>query len=176
MRRRTHIGLLILAALLTACGDSGGPDTGPLPNDATDAVGLTLRDEVEATLDALTVPTQLAPYGVDVDQPWQELKDSEREIFLYGTGGERHKVTYSNRFGRRRSYSVRFEGIVNNLERRYEETDSDAVRERVESYMAEQACPECHGARLRPGHRRRHRSERRLPGLHRCPRALDWGS
>ncbi len=88
--------------------------------------------------------------GVDVDQPWQELSDSDREIFLYGTGGERHKVTYSNRFGRRRSYSVRFEGIVNNLERRYEETDSDAVRERVEGYMAEQPCPDCKGARLRP--------------------------
>jgi excinuclease ABC subunit A len=88
--------------------------------------------------------------GVDVDAPWQELEDSAREIFLYGTGSERHKVSYTNRFGRRRSYSVRFEGIVNNLERRYEETDSDAVRERVEGYMAEQACPDCRGARLRP--------------------------
>ncbi len=88
--------------------------------------------------------------GVDVDSPWQELEDSEREIFLYGTGTERHKVSYTNRFGRRRSYSVRFEGIVNNLKRRYEETDSDAVRERVEGYMAEQACPDCKGARLRP--------------------------
>ncbi|MGZ5322231.1 MAG: excinuclease ABC subunit UvrA, partial [Solirubrobacterales bacterium] len=52
--------------------------------------------------------------------------------------------------GRRRSYSVRFEGIVNNLERRYDETDSDGVRERVEGYMAEQPCPQCKGARLRP--------------------------
>ena len=88
--------------------------------------------------------------GVDADKPWQELKDEEREIFLFGTDGERHKVSYTNRFGRRRSYSVRFEGIVNNLERRYEETDSDSVRERVEGYMAEQPCPDCHGARLRP--------------------------
>ena len=88
--------------------------------------------------------------GVDTDAPWQELDDSEREIFLYGTGSERHKVSYTNRFGRRRSYSVRFEGIVNNLERRYEETDSDGVRERVEGYMAEQPCPDCKGARLRP--------------------------
>jgi excinuclease ABC subunit A len=88
--------------------------------------------------------------GIDPDTPWQELSDEDREIFLYGTGGERHKVTYSNRFGRRRSYSVRFEGIVNNLERRYGETDSDAVRERVEGYMAEQPCPVCKGARLRP--------------------------
>jgi excinuclease ABC subunit A len=89
-------------------------------------------------------------YGVDVDAPWQELSEEDKEIFLYGTAGERHKVTYTNRFGRRRSYSVRFEGIVNNLERRYEETDSDGVRERVEGYMAEQPCPACKGARLRP--------------------------
>jgi excinuclease ABC subunit A len=89
-------------------------------------------------------------YGIDPDTPWQELSPEDREIFLYGTGSERHKVSYTNRFGRRRSYSVRFEGIVNNLERRYDETDSDAVRERVEGYMAEQPCPVCKGARLRP--------------------------
>jgi len=88
--------------------------------------------------------------GVDVTKPWAKLSDVEREIFLHGTGDERHKVTYSNRFGRRRSYAVRFEGIVNNLERRYEETDSERVRERIEGYMAEQPCPACHGARLRP--------------------------
>ena len=89
-------------------------------------------------------------YGVDVDKPWSKLKKSEREIFLYGTGGERHQVTYTNRFGRRRSYRVRFEGIVNQLQRRYEETDSETNRERIEGYMAEQPCPECEGARLRP--------------------------
>ena len=65
-------------------------------------------------------------YDVDIDTPWQELSEDDREIFLYGTGSERHQVSYRNRFGRRRSYAVRFEGIVNNLERRYEETDSDA--------------------------------------------------
>src|SRR5262245_8584544 len=89
-------------------------------------------------------------YAIDIDTPWQDLPTEDREIFLYGTGGERHKVTYTNRFGRRRSYSVRFEGIVNNLARRYDETDSDSVRERVEGYMAEQPCPVCKGARLRP--------------------------
>ncbi len=88
--------------------------------------------------------------GIDVSKPWAKLSDAEREIFLNGTGDERHKVTYSNRFGRRRSYAVRFEGIVNNLERRYEDTDSERVRERIEGYMAEQDCPACHGARLRP--------------------------
>ncbi|HET9163031.1 MAG TPA: excinuclease ABC subunit UvrA [Solirubrobacterales bacterium] len=88
--------------------------------------------------------------GVDLDKPWAKLKKSEKEIFLYGTGGDRHQVTYTNRFGRRRSYKVRFEGIVNNLERRYEETDSETNRERIEGYMAEQPCPDCEGARLRP--------------------------
>jgi excinuclease ABC subunit A len=89
-------------------------------------------------------------YDVDIDKPWSKLKQSEREIFLYGTGDERHHVSYTNRFGRRRSYKVRFEGIVNNLQRRYEETDSESNRERIEGYMAEQPCPACKGARLRP--------------------------
>jgi excinuclease ABC subunit A len=89
-------------------------------------------------------------YGVDVDLPWSKLKKSEKEIFLYGTGEDRHQVTYTNRFGRRRSYKVKFEGIVNNLQRRYEETDSETSRERIESYMAEQPCPACKGERLRP--------------------------
>ena len=89
-------------------------------------------------------------YEVDLDKPWSKLKKLEKEVFLYGTGSERHQVSYTNRFGRRRSYKVRFEGIVNNLERRYEETDSETNRERIESYMAEQPCPDCKGARLRP--------------------------
>ncbi len=89
-------------------------------------------------------------YGVDTEVPWSKLKKSEKEIFLYGTGEDRHLVSYTNRFGRRRSYKVRFEGIVNNLQRRYEETDSETNRERIEGYMAEQPCPQCGGARLRP--------------------------
>jgi excinuclease ABC subunit A len=89
-------------------------------------------------------------YHVDVEKPWSQLSKEEKEIFLYGTGDERHHVTYTNRFGRRRSYKVRFEGIVNNLQRRYEETDSESNRERIEGYMAEQPCPACEGARLRP--------------------------
>jgi excinuclease ABC subunit A len=89
-------------------------------------------------------------YSVDADKPWAKLKKADKEIFLYGTGNDRHQVTYTNRFGRKRSYKVRFEGIVNNLERRYEETDSETNRERIESYMAEQPCPDCKGARLRP--------------------------
>ncbi len=89
-------------------------------------------------------------YEIDLDKPWAKLKKLDKDVFLYGTGSERHQVSYTNRFGRRRSYKVRFEGIVNNLERRYEETDSESNRERIESYMAEQPCPDCKGARLRP--------------------------
>jgi excinuclease ABC subunit A len=89
-------------------------------------------------------------YGVDAEKPWSKLKKAEKEIFLNGTGSERHQVTYTNRYGRRRSYKVRFEGILNQLQRRYEETDSEVNRERIEGYMAEQPCPDCEGARLRP--------------------------
>jgi excinuclease ABC subunit A len=91
-----------------------------------------------------------AENGVDVDVPWSRLSGEEKAIFLHGTGEKRHQVSYTNRFGRRRSYKVRFEGIVNNLQRRYEETDSETSRDRIESYMAEQPCPACEGARLRP--------------------------
>ena len=74
----------------------------------------------------------------------------ERDLFLYGTEGDRLYVSYRNRMGRKRSYMTSFEGIVPNLERRYRETDSEAVREKIEEYMTMRPCPECKGARLRP--------------------------
>ena len=87
---------------------------------------------------------------IDTTKPWSKLTEAERDVFLHGTGEERHKVSYRNRFGRRRSYAVRFEGILANLERRFEDTESEKVRDRIEGYMAEQPCPQCEGARLRP--------------------------
>ncbi|MFL5858926.1 MAG: excinuclease ABC subunit UvrA, partial [Solirubrobacteraceae bacterium] len=63
---------------------------------------------------------------------------------------DRIYVSYRNRMGRKRSYTTSFEGIVPNLERRYRETDSDYVREKIEEYMSVVPCPECEGARLRP--------------------------
>ena len=88
--------------------------------------------------------------GIDIDVPWQDLSQAERDLLLEGTGDERHTVTYKNRFGRRRTYTVRFPGMLQSLERRYETTDSDNTRERVEELMAMQPCPACKGARLRP--------------------------
>jgi excinuclease ABC subunit A len=89
-------------------------------------------------------------YEVDLESPWQDLPESQRDFFLYGTNGERVQVSYRNRFGRRRTYSTTFEGIVRNLERRYRETDSEQSRERIEEYMTLRPCPDCKGARLRP--------------------------
>jgi excinuclease ABC subunit A len=89
-------------------------------------------------------------YDVDLETPWQDLDEESRQFFLHGTNGDRIHISYRNRFGRRRSYTTSFEGIVPNLERRYRETDSDHSRERIEEYMTLRPCPECRGARLRP--------------------------
>jgi excinuclease ABC subunit A len=89
-------------------------------------------------------------YSVDPDVPWQDLPQEQRDFFLYGTNGDKVTVQYRNRFGRRRTYTTGFEGIITNLERRYKETDSDWARERIEEYMSVVPCPECDGARLRP--------------------------
>ncbi|MGP0101310.1 MAG: excinuclease ABC subunit UvrA [Solirubrobacteraceae bacterium] len=88
-------------------------------------------------------------YDVDLEAPWEDLTDEQRDVFLNGTNGEPVQVTYRNRYGRRRSYAARFEGIVKNLQRRYRETDSEWTREKIEEYMSLRACPVCGGARLR---------------------------
>ncbi len=88
-------------------------------------------------------------WGVDLEAPWEELAQEQRDLFLSGTNGDPVQVTYRNRYGRRRSYATRFEGIVKNLERRYRETDSEWTREKIEEYMSLRACPVCGGARLR---------------------------
>jgi len=89
-------------------------------------------------------------YGVDLGTPWGQLPAEQQDLYLYGTSGEPVQVSYRNRYGRRRTYSTRFEGIVANLERRYRETDSEGVREKIEEYMSLVPCPACKGARLRP--------------------------
>src|SRR3989440_82419 len=89
-------------------------------------------------------------YEIDMDTPWYDLPEEAQDTFLYGTNGDRIYISYRNRYGRRRSYTTSFEGLVPNLERRYRETDSEYVREKIEEYMSVRPCPECHGARLRP--------------------------
>jgi excinuclease ABC subunit A len=89
-------------------------------------------------------------YEIDLDTPWCELPDDDRNVFLYGTNGDRVYVNYRNRMGRRRNYMLAFDGIVSSLQRRYRETDSSTQRERIEEYMTLRPCPECKGARLKP--------------------------
>jgi excinuclease ABC subunit A len=89
-------------------------------------------------------------YEIDLDTPWEDIPEEQRNLFLYGTNGDRLYVSYRSRMGRKRSYLTTFEGIVPNLERRYRETDSDWSREKIEEYMSVRPCPECGGARLRP--------------------------
>jgi excinuclease ABC subunit A len=89
-------------------------------------------------------------WEIDLDTPWQDLTEEQQNLFLHGTGGERVYVSYRNRMGRKRSYMLAFEGLASNLQRRYRDTDSSSMRERIEEYMSFRPCPECNGARLKP--------------------------
>ena len=86
-------------------------------------------------------------YGISLDVPVKELKPEELGIFLYGTGGEKIRVDVIDSFGGGYRYSD-FEGVVNNLERRYKE-GSEGSREEIETYMHDSLCPVCHGERLK---------------------------
>ncbi|MBN8716594.1 excinuclease ABC subunit UvrA [Thermomonas sp.] len=87
-------------------------------------------------------------YGFDVDTPWQQLPARIRDILLNGSGSEEINLTYIGESGRRVQRRHPFEGILPNLQRRYRETESAAVREELAKYISERACPECGGARL----------------------------
>ncbi len=89
-------------------------------------------------------------YHIPVDKPWRSLTREQQDVLLYGTQGQRVRVRYSNAHGDSREYMTTFEGIINNLQRRYRETDSDYIRERIESLMAQVPCSTCQGKRLRP--------------------------
>ena len=87
--------------------------------------------------------------GFDVDTPFKKLPAKARKAILHG---HNHKVTvsYTNRFGRTRSYSTGFEGVIPWIERRHAEAESDSSRERHAGYMREAPCPACKGTRLKP--------------------------
>ncbi|SDP00883.1 excinuclease ABC subunit A [Pedococcus dokdonensis] len=84
-----------------------------------------------------------------MDTPWKALPARAREALLHGQNYKVH-VRYKNRYGRERSYTTGFEGVVPFVKRRHSETDSDWSRERYEGFMREVPCPECGGARLKP--------------------------
>lgn len=89
-------------------------------------------------------------YRIPTDVPWRELTLAQRNIVLYGSGGEEIPITYTARDGGRRIYRTPFEGVIPNLQRRYRETTSDYIRAKIEEFMTRRPCPACGGARLRP--------------------------
>ncbi|MGI9665978.1 MAG: excinuclease ABC subunit UvrA [Acidimicrobiia bacterium] len=87
-------------------------------------------------------------HKIDVDRPWSDLAESDKELLLYGGGDAAYTVRYENRFGRQRSYDANYEGVVPWTERRYADSDSEAARAGYQQYMRQIPCATCEGGRL----------------------------
>ncbi len=96
----------------------------------------------------LTLEALAKAYKFDITTPFKELPPKAQQVILHGSRGEQVEFWWEEH-GRRHTYHKEFEGVLNNLERRYRETDSDATREELEKYMNVMPCPTCHGARLK---------------------------
>ena len=89
-------------------------------------------------------------YGIDQTVPLRELSSDALNILVHGLGDELLSFDYTNTAGREREYEAPFDGLISSLQRRYQESESDWVRQDVEQYMSIRTCNECHGKRLRP--------------------------
>ena len=89
-------------------------------------------------------------YGFSLDTPFQDLSEKVKDIIINGTRGETVTVHYVSQYGRGNVHKVAFEGLVNNVERRYKECFSEKMKAEYEQYMRVTPCPACHGARLKP--------------------------
>ena len=89
-------------------------------------------------------------FGIDMDKPWSKLSKQHRDALLNGTGEKKIRFGYKNQYGHERWYEAPFEGVVANLQRRYQETESDFLKAELERYMADKPCPACQGQRLKP--------------------------
>lgn len=108
-------------------------------------------------------------FGFDATTPFKDLQEEIRHIVLYGSGAEVLPFQYLNERGKLTVREHTFEGIIPNLERRYRETDSSAVREELSKYISDTVCPECQGARLRKEARYVQVGERTLYEISRLP-------
>ncbi len=108
-------------------------------------------------------------FGFDVEQPWDELPASVHKLILHGSGLEEVEFTYVGQKGQIYTRSHTFEGVLNNLKRRYRETDSSAVREELAKYLASRACPDCGGTRLNEQARNVFIAGRNLPATTHLP-------
>jgi len=89
-------------------------------------------------------------YNFSLDVPFKDLPQDIKDIILYGTRGEKIKIKYRNYEGHVHNYYLKYEGLINNLKRRYIETESENAREKIEEIMSQRPCPSCNGKRLRP--------------------------
>jgi excinuclease ABC subunit A len=89
-----------------------------------------------------------AHYDFDIEAPFHELRNDVRQIVLFGSGKEKIEFHYTNSRGMQIQQQHRFEGVIPNLNRRYKETESSAVREELARFLNSQCCPECDGTRL----------------------------
>lgn len=90
-------------------------------------------------------------HSVDVNTPYRELPEKFKKELLYGTGNRKLEYYYESRNNRSRSYRNHpFEGVINNLERRYQETNSDYIKEKMQQFMSTTPCDACKGKRLKP--------------------------
>ncbi len=105
----------------------------------------------------------------DVETPWNQLPKKVREIVLYGSGDQAIKFSYFNERGGSFTKTHPFEGIIRNMERRYRETESNAVREELSRYIAHQPCPKCNGTRLNEAARHVFVAEHNLPAITALP-------
>jgi excinuclease ABC subunit A len=89
-------------------------------------------------------------FRIDLDTPVADLPAEKLDLILYGTKGVEVPVHYESREGRRATYRTAYEGIIGNLQRRYQETQSEYIRGKIQEFMSERPCPACKGRRLRP--------------------------
>jgi len=89
-------------------------------------------------------------YKIDMDTPVKDLKDEQVKLILYGTGDKQIQMTYKNTNGNEFKFTRTFEGVITNLERRYKETNSEWMREKISEFMSDRPCPSCKGKRLNP--------------------------
>ena len=87
-------------------------------------------------------------FGIDMDTPFEKLSKEEQHLILHGSNGKTFHFHYENDFGGVRDVEVPFEGVLNNIYRRYHETNSDFTRDQMRLYMTELTCSHCHGYRL----------------------------
>lgn len=108
-------------------------------------------------------------YKFDIEKPFEKLSKKVQNIILYGSGKTKIEFTYSNDRGDVMQRNHRFEGVIPNMQRRYHETESMAVRDELQKYMTKQSCPSCSGSRLKEEARHVLIKKRNLPSLTRLP-------